>query len=126
MNTQGCPSSALYVAANFVQYALLTELPLFLEDALPGETRASVARLATTLPYGANVIVVLAAGHFADAALARARRASPALTLPSRKFWSSAVQCTSAAEASLRRSYRGLAQMGLAIFPNSQGRWEVF
>ena len=62
---------AVHIAVNFINYGLLTQLPLFLTTAL----HASPATLVygTTLPYLANVVLAAAAGAAADRLLSRSR-----------------------------------------------------
>ena len=57
-----------HIAASFVSYGLLTELPLFLQSHL--RSSPLLARLALTLPYAATATATLAACAAADAAIA--------------------------------------------------------
>ena len=80
---------ATHAAGNMVAYALLTELPLFLKDA---KADPAITRLATTLPYVANLLVMLPVGVVADALIARG--ASRTIV---RKFFEAVAKLGSAA-----------------------------
>lgn len=58
-----------HVAANFVNYGLLTQLPLFLKSAL--HATPALLAVGTTLPYAASVVLAAIAAAVADAAISR-------------------------------------------------------